>query len=118
MQGQGTSSWTVSGNDVTLEDLELPDGRMIGALVEIDGRWDDGAFDYEYGSIRGTHRYPVQYELDSWQILKVWDMATEQEIQLDQVAKAAIDKEMDAISGDIGEKMEPDEPDYPEPDDR
>ena len=117
---KGNSSWTVQGNVVTLEDLETPDGRLVGAEVEISGNWDDGAFDYEQGSIKGTHRYPVSFELDKWDTLKVWDMETRQPVPENPAISTAIETEMNAIGKDIGAQMElpTDEPDAPEPDNR
>ena len=69
-----------SNGMVTIENLELSDGRTIDAEVQIEGEWDDGAFDYEYGSERGTHRYRPQFVLNDYWVVNVTDSETGQEI--------------------------------------
>lgn len=104
----GDASWSVSGNTVTIEDLELPDGRLIGTDVEINGRWNDGAFDYEYGSIRGVHRYPVKFEIENWNITSAWEMETNNPIPLTDDIQKAVEIEMNTTIVDkLPEYMEP-----------
>lgn len=116
---EDTQGWSfVKGEDrqVLFEDVLLPDGREVNIVVEFEGRWDDGAFDYEYGSIRGTHRYPVSFETDGATVVYAEDFATKQRIPLDQAILSAGEELFDRYEDDIVENMpEPDnepDPDY------
>ena len=96
---------------VTIENLSLPDGRTLDfAEVEIEGVWDDGAFDYEYGSIKGTHRYTPVFQIEK-QIIKT---------PLDGVAKEEVERYMENHEKEIVEYIEqnPVEPYEPEDDER
>ena len=105
---------------VDFEGVLLPDGREVNISVEFGGRWDDGAFDYEYGSERGTHRYPVAFEMDGGKVTYAEDTATKQPVQLDPAIIAAGDALLDRYEDDIRQNMKPsdNEPDAPSPEDR
>jgi len=96
---------------VTIENLSIPDGRTIDAEVDIEGVWDDGAFDYEYGSIKGTHRYEPVFTLENWKIVS--------KTPLDKVASDEIDRYMEDHQKEIEEYVEqnPVEPYDPREDD-
>ena len=111
MKEQDNLSWTVSGQTVTLEDIELDDGRKIGANIELEGIWDDGAFDYEYGSIRGVHRDPLMYSLDRWEIDQVWDMTENKFIIPDQPTLDIIQKVMESIEDQVCDAVNENGPD-------
>ena len=107
MQGnQSNSSWTVKGDEITLENFELPDGRYIGAIIEFSGGW-------EYGSIEGTHRESPYFTIENWQVTAAWDMETKTPVPVDDMIKTAVDKEMDVIANDVAAKVEPPEPNFP-----
>jgi len=55
---QGWSFATGHDDLVDFEGVLLPDGREVNISVEFEGSWDDGAFDYEYGSIGGLIAIP------------------------------------------------------------
>lgn len=115
---EDTQGWSyVKGNDrlVEFEDVLLKDGREVNIYVEFDGSWDDGAFDYEYGSIRGTHRYPPSFEIGNVTVTYAEDYATKQRLPLDQAITAAGEELFDRNQRDIIEGMpEPDtDPDPP-----
>jgi len=75
----GDASWTLVDDDnVLIENFETPTGQIVDINVYIRGIWDDGAFDYEYGSIKGTHRYETQYEVDEHTIDEIKDNKTGQ----------------------------------------
>jgi hypothetical protein len=109
---KGDSYWTLKSEILTLEDFELPDGRYIGATIEFSGIWEDDAFDYEYGSICGTHREDPYFTIEKWWVTGVWDMATKTAIPMDDVIQIAIDKEMDIIANSVATEVEFPEPDY------
>lgn len=117
-----TQGWSYAkGYDrvIDFEDVMLPDGREVNISVEFDGRWDDGAFDYEYGSIRGTHRYPPSFEVDGSNVTYAEDYATKQRIPLDPAIIAAGEALFNDNEKAIIEAMpEPDNSPDPEPDDR
>lgn len=95
---------------VTIENLSLPDGRTLDfAEVEVEGVWDDGAFDYEYGSIKGTHRYTPVFQIEK-QTIKT---------PLDSIAKEEVERYMEVHEKEIVEYIEqnPVEPYDPREDD-
>lgn len=104
------ASWSVSGDTVTLEDIELPDGRTIGAEVEVSGIWIDGAFSYEYGSIRGVHRDSLQFEMENWNITSAWEMESGNPLPLTPDIVKIINTEMDSVADKLPEYMEPPDP--------
>jgi DUF917 family protein len=109
-------------NMVTIEGVQLPDGRLVDVNFGIEGVWDDGAFDYEYSSIKGTHSYGAQFELQKFWIETVVDRATNQPVQvtpdLQRLLHAEMESIQDAVETQINENPPENEPDYPEPDDR
>lgn len=102
-QGGDMTSWTVEGSTLFVEDLALPDGKSISAEIDVYGHADDGAFDHEFG----THRYPSQFTIEEWKIVKVWDTETQQLIPLTNDIKTAIDtyvnSVLDKVADEIGE---------------
>lgn len=94
---------------VTIENLSLPDGRTLDSVeVDIEGVWDDGAFDYEYGSIKGTHRYTPVFQIEKWEI----------KTPLDNVAKEEVERYIEEHEKEITQYAEqnPAEPYEPEDD--
>jgi hypothetical protein len=117
------ASWVLNDDTVTIEGLELADGRSIDADVWFSGEWDDGAFDYEYGSIKGTHRYPVQYSIEEHNIYEIRNAGTNDVIwqykaggpllqaTLPELAKE-IEKYWSDIEREVEQQVEPPEPDF------
>jgi hypothetical protein len=99
-------SHTLDGSNlVTIEGIQLPDGRKIGANVVLEGHSDDGGFGYEHGNAKGTHRYAAQFELDTWSIERVWDQATNAEIPLTTDIAKIINAEMGSIADEVTDKI-------------
>lgn len=109
-------SFAKGDNRVDFESVLLPDGREVNISVEFEGRWDDGAFDYEYGSIRGTHRYPLSFEVDKVTVTYAEDPNTKQRIlPLDNAIVAAGEALFDDYEKSILESM-PEPDNEPDPD--
>ena len=122
------SSWIVDDDIVAIEGLQLSDGRSIDIDIWFKGNWDDGAFDYEYGSIKGTHRYPVQFSIDDYNIYEIRNGDTHEVIwQLIKGGKSLqefdvkmwqeIEKYWDGITSEVEREVEPPEPDFDDRDD-
>lgn len=104
-------TFTVDGeHSVTIEGIDLPDGRLIGASYDIRGNWDDGAFDWEQGSQKGTHRYALAFTVDTSQLTNVWDMTTQTPIQVDAALKAELDALMETIEDKVEEEISAEPP--------
>lgn len=71
-----SAEWTVDDDELYIERLTLTDGRVVDAILYLDGAWDDGAFDYEYGMQKGTHRYDYQYTLEEYWITSLKEAET------------------------------------------
>jgi hypothetical protein len=102
---------------VEFKGVLLPDNREVDISVEFSGDWDDGAFDWEQGSQRGTHRYPLSFEIGDVQVTYALNTHTHQEIPIDPVIAAAGSALFDVYEESIRDKMEPPS-NEPDPDDQ
>ena len=122
------ASLTVCNDIATIEGLDLADGRSIDVDIQFNGIWDDGAFDYEYGSEKGTHRYPVQFSIDGYNIEEV--RAADTNIVIWSYTKGGltlkdfnvnmwqeVEKHWDSITTTIEQQAEPPEHDFDDRDD-
>ena len=103
-------------NQVTIEGIELPDGRLIDAIVYFDGQWDDNAFDYEYGSIRGTHRYDPAFQIESYNVQQAWVQGTQTPVELTPELVKLISAEFESIEDEVEAKVDSGGPPSNEPD--
>lgn len=91
---------------VSITDLLLPDGRAIGAEVEIIGEWDREDIP---GKHRDIQRSP-QYGVNNWKTIRAWDMETQMDIPMDAALSTVINGVMEKIAPNIPDSMEGNEP--------
>lgn len=68
-----SADWTVNGNTITIENLELEDGRLIGADAE--GTFtleNSGIGSYEYWGTKLKDEGEDSYSLEGWEIIRAW----------------------------------------------
>lgn len=106
------SSHNVDGtNLVTIKGITLPNGLVIDANIGIEGHWDEGAFDYQYGSEKSTHRYPKQFEIDNWSVESAWLHDTQAPIPLQPDIVKRIEAEMGSIEDAVADEINQNPPD-------
>lgn len=94
---------------IYFNDVLLPDQRRVDISVTMSGSWNDGSFGYEYGSMKGVHKYPLQFEPENSQVTYAQDHNTGQQLPIDNFIIEAGEALFDDYAQEIIDRMEPPE---------